>query len=101
MKPFKKIVGLHGEFFIDPDTGTTLRLVMQAELTSSDFVDQEDTRIDFSTATIDGNMYVVPVSSVTHTELNVAGDHPQASVLRRTYLVAGYADYHLAGAAQK
>jgi len=101
MKPFKKIVGLHGEFFIDPDTGNTLRLVMQAELATSDFVDQEDTRIDYGTATIDGNVYVVPVSSVTYTELNVAGDHPQAAILRRTYLVAGYADYHLAGAAQK
>jgi hypothetical protein len=100
-KPFKKNVGLHGEFFIDPGTGNTLRLVMQAELTTSDFVDQEDTRIDYGTATIDGNVYVVPVGSFTHTELNVVGDHPQTAVLRRTYLVTGYADYHLAGAAQK
>jgi len=99
--PFKKIVGLRGEFFIDPDTGTTLRLVMQAELASTDFVEQEDTRIDYGTATIDGNTYVLPVGSFTHIELDVGGDSTQGFILRRTLLVAGYADYSLAGAAQK
>jgi hypothetical protein len=100
-KPFKKNVGLHGEFFIDPDTGNILRLLMQAQLSTSDFVDQEDVRIDFGTTTIDNSAYILPVSSVTYSELNVAGDHPQAAILRRTFLVAGYANYQLAGAAQK
>jgi hypothetical protein len=99
--PFKKIVGLHGEFFIDPDTGNTLRLVMQAEFAPTDFVKQEDTRIDYGTATIDGNVYVLPVGSFTHIQTNVGGDSNQGFILRRTLLVAGYTDFRLAGAAQK
>jgi hypothetical protein len=100
-KPFKKTVGLHGEFFIDPDTGTTLRMVMQAEFAPSDFVKQEDTRIDYGKETIGGNMYVVPEGSFTLVGVNSGGDSTLGFVMRRTMLVAGYSDYHLAGAAQK
>jgi len=99
--PFKKTVGLRGEFFINPDTGTTLRLVMQAELASTDFVEQEDTRIDYGTATIDGNTYVLPVGSFTHIETDVGGDSTKGFILRRTLLVAGYSDFSVAGAIKK
>ena len=101
-KPFKKTVGLHGEFFIDPDTGTTLRIVMQADLTPTDYVEQEDTRIDYGKETIGGNMYVVPEGSFTQVYLDAAGDSPtKGAVMRRTILVAGYSNYLLAGAVQK
>jgi hypothetical protein len=101
-KPFKKTVGLHGELFIDPDTGTTLRIVMQAELSPTDYVEQEDTRIDYGKETIGGNGYVVPVGSFTQIYLDAAGDSPtKGTVMRRTILVAGYSNYLLAGTAQK
>jgi hypothetical protein len=100
-EPFKKAVGLRGEFFVNPDTGTTLRLVMHAELDSSDFVEREDTRIDYGTATIDGNTYVVPVGSFTQTEVNAGGDSTKGMIQRRTLLVTGYANLSPAGAAQK
>ena len=100
-EPFKKIVGLHGEFFVNPDTGTTLRLVMQAEFAASDFVEQEDTRIDYGTTTIEGNTYVVPIGSFTHIQVNVGGDSTKGVVQRRTLLVTGYANFSPAGVAQK
>jgi len=100
-EPFKKTVGLRGKFFIDPDTGTMLRLVMQAELASTDFVEQEDTRIDYGKETIDGNIYVVPEGSFTHIETDVGGDSTKGFILRRTLLVAGYANFSLAAAAQR
>jgi len=100
-EPFKKTVGLRGEFFVDPDTGTTLRLVMQAELASTDFVEQEDTRIDYGKETIGGNIYIVPEGSFTHIETDVGGDSVNGFILRRTLLVAGYANFSLAGAAHK
>jgi hypothetical protein len=99
--PFKKTVGLRGEFFIDPDTGTTLRLVMKAELASTDFVEQEDTRIDYGKETIGGNIYVVPEGSFTHIETDVGGDSVKGFILRRTLLVAGYANFSLAEAAPR
>jgi hypothetical protein len=101
-KPFKKTVGLHGELFIDPDTGTSLRIVMQADLSPTDYVEQEDTRIDYGQETIGGNMYVVPEGSFTQIYLDAAGDSPtKGNVMRRTILVAGYSNYLLAGAAKK
>jgi hypothetical protein len=100
-KPFKKIVGLHGELFIDPDSGTIVRLIAQAELKPTDFVQLEDARIDYGMVTIDGHDYLVPVDSFTHTEVLSSGDSNQGYLMRRTFLVAGYGNYRLAGAAQK
>jgi hypothetical protein len=99
--PFKKTVGLHGEFFIDPDTGTTLRLVMQADFSPTDFIEQEDTRIDYGKETIGGNMYIVPEGSFVINKADVLGDSAKGYTSHRTILVAGYSDYLLAGAAQK
>jgi hypothetical protein len=100
--PFKKTVGLHGEFFIEPDSGTTLRDVIQAELSPTDSVEQEDTRVDYGTATVDGKTYVVPVNSYTHSEVDAAGDsQAKGVILRETFLVASYANYHTAEAAKK
>jgi hypothetical protein len=100
-KPFKKIVGLHGEFFIDPDTGTTLRIILKAEFAPSDFVEQEDTRIDFGKVTVGGNNYLVPMGSSTHTEVDARGDSNSQYVKRRTMLVSSYANYRLADGARK
>jgi len=100
-KPFKKAVGLHGEFFIDPDTGKTLRIVIQAEFAPTDFVDREDTRIDFGAVIIGGNTYIVPVGSFTHTEVISSGDSFNKFSTSRTLLVASYINYRLAGTAHK
>jgi len=101
-KPFKKTAGLHGEFFINPDSGTTLRMVIQAELSPSDFVEQEDTRVDYGSTAVDGKTYLVPVSSYTHSKVDAAGDSPSKGVITRTtLLVASYANYHSTETAKK
>ena len=52
--PFKTTVGYHGEVFVDPETGTVVRLIVQAELKPTDFIQQEDTRIDYGTVEVGG-----------------------------------------------
>ncbi|MFZ1084375.1 MAG: hypothetical protein WAN35_05380 [Terracidiphilus sp.] len=100
-KPFKKTVGLHGEFFIDPDNGTMLRIVMQAEFNPTDFVEREDTRIDYGMVTIGDSTYLLPMGSYTHTEMDISGESKKAYINRRTFLVASYAKYRMAGSAQR
>ncbi len=101
-KPFKKTVGLHGELFIDPDTGIPLRIVLQAELSPTDYVEQDDTRVDYGTTAVDGKTYVVPVSSYTRSEVDAAGDSRSKGIITRmTLLVASYGNFRLTEAPKK
>jgi hypothetical protein len=101
-KAFKTIVGFHGEFFIDPETGTVLRVVTQAGLKPTDFVHQEDMRIDYAPVAVGDKTYVLPVDSFTFTEVVPNGDNYAARYsVRHTLFSATYANYQLAGAAQK
>jgi hypothetical protein len=36
-EPFNSTVGYHGEVFVEPETGTVVRLIFQAELKPTDF----------------------------------------------------------------
>jgi hypothetical protein len=99
--PFKKTIGMHGEIFIDPETGSTKRIIMLAEFSPTDFVEREDTRIDFDAVAIDGNSYFVPVRSIRKSEVSSLGDSTKGYLKVRTILVSSYADYHINGAVQK
>jgi hypothetical protein len=101
-KPFKKTVGVHGEFFVDPDFGTIVRFINQAEFNPTDFVHREDTRIDYGPVAVGGNNYVLPVRSITQTEVIASGDFnaTDGPKMPRVFVVSGYYDYHLAGFAQ-
>jgi len=97
-KAFKAIVPYRGEFFIDPDTGTILRVVTQAGLKPTDFVHQEDMRIDYGPVVVDGKACVLPLDSFTLTEVVPNGDNYAARYsVRHTLFTAIYRDYQLAG----
>jgi hypothetical protein len=101
-KAFKTIVAYSGKFFIDPDTGVIRRVVTQADLKPTDFVHQEDMRIDYGPVAVGGNTYVLPVDSFTFTEVVPNGDNYAARYsVRHTLFNVTYANYQLAGPAQK
>jgi hypothetical protein len=65
--------GYRGEVFIDPDTGTVVRLIVEAEFKPSDLVQQENTRVDYAGTEIAGTSYVVPVRNVVQTTVVSSG----------------------------
>lgn len=101
-KEFKATVPYHGEFFIDPDTGVIIRLITQAGLKPTDFVHQEDMRIDYAPIVVDGKALVLPVDSFTFTEVVPNGDNYAARYsIRHTLFSATYQNYQMAAAAHK
>jgi hypothetical protein len=95
---FKTVAGYHGEFFIDPATGTIVRLVTQAELKPTDFVHQEDMRIDYGPVYVGDQTYVQPVDSFTLTEVVPNGDNYAARYsVRHTLFAVTYGSYQPAG----
>jgi len=93
-KPFKTVVSYHGEFFIDPDTGTIVRLITQAEFKPTDFVHREDQRIDYGAVDVGGKRFVLPVSSFTMTEVVPNGDNYAARYsVRHELFTATYQNY--------
>jgi len=97
-KDFKATVPYRGEFFIDPDTGIIIRVITQAGLKPSDFVHQEDLRIDYAPLVIDGKPLVLPIDSFTLTEVVPNGDNYAAVYsVRHTLFTAIYQNYQLAG----
>ncbi|MGA2558319.1 MAG: hypothetical protein ABSF17_01475 [Terracidiphilus sp.] len=96
-KDFKATVSYRGELFIDPDTGVIVRLITQAGLKPTDFVHQEDMRIDYAPLVIDGRERMLPADSFTITEVVPNGDNYAARYsIRHTVFVATYQDYQLA-----
>jgi len=93
-KEFKTTVSYRGEFFIDPETGAIVRLVTQAGLKPTDFVHQEDMRIDYGMIVVDGKQVVVPVDSITLTEVVPNGDNYAARYsIRHTLFLSSYQNY--------
>jgi len=93
-KEFKATVPYRGEFFIDPDTGVVVRLITLAGLKPTDFVHQEDMRIDYAPVVINGRPYMVPVDSFTLTEVVPNGDNYAARYsIRHTLFSANYMNY--------
>lgn len=94
-KDFKATVGYHGELFIDPVSGTILRVATQAELKPSDFVHQEDMRIDYAPVNVGEKQFVLPVEMFTITEVVPNGDNPGARYsVRHTLFHMTYTEYH-------
>lgn len=92
-EPFKTIAGYHGELFIDPQTGAVVRLTLRAELKPTDYVQQEDTRIDYAAVEIGGKQFVVPVESMILTTVVPAGQSYQKATPRRTLFDIKYSNY--------
>jgi hypothetical protein len=97
--PFKKVVGYHGEFFINPNTGLVVRVITRAELKPTDFVFREDRRIDYGSVYLAGKAYMLPRVSITAMEVVPNGDNNTATrTIRHTLFLALYQNYKLAGA---
>lgn len=96
---FEKVVGYHGEFFINPDTGLVVRVITRAEMKPTDFVFREDRRIDYGLVIVAGKQYLLPRNSITAMEAVPNGDNNTATYTsRHTFFLASYQNYKLAGA---
>jgi hypothetical protein len=92
-KSFTAAPGYHGELYVDPETGTILRLITKAELKPTDPVQQEDIRVDYAPVDIAGKQYVVPVKSSILTEVAPYGDSYMKYTTRRTLFDVTYQNY--------
>jgi hypothetical protein len=94
-------VPYHGEFFIDPDTGIVVRMIIEAEFKPSDVVHQLDTRVDYAPVKISDKTLVLPLKTVINTEVVPNGDSQAAGKFstRCTLFTIEYKNYQLAGAA--
>ena len=93
-KDFKSIVGYRGEFFIEPDSGTIVRVVTETELKPTDFVHREDMRLDYGEVLVDGKPYILPVRSFTFNEVVPNGDNFAARYsIRHTLFSVSYSNY--------
>jgi hypothetical protein len=92
---YKTTVPYHGEIFVDPDSGTVVRLVTQADFKNSDVVHQEDQRIDFAPVPVGGKTLVLPVKTVINTEVVPGGDSQAAGkfTTRHTLFTSEYKNY--------
>lgn len=91
---FRSTVPYHGRFFIDPDTGVVLRMIIEPELKSSDVVHQMDTRVDYGLVKAGQHAFVVPVKTVVNSVVVPNGDSGAGSYSTRcTLFLSEYSDY--------
>jgi hypothetical protein len=95
-RPFKKTLGYHGEFYIDPEVGAVLRVITYAELKPTDYIHQEAVRTDFSPTVVDGKEYVLPLESFTINEVVPGGESNSiAYSVRHALFSVMYTNYQL------
>jgi hypothetical protein len=93
---FKAIVPYHGKFYIDPDTGTVLRLITQAELPSAAPVHSEDTRIDYGEMSVGGRTLIVPLATDTLAALVPGAENAESQYKEiHRFTAADYSNYRL------
>lgn len=93
---YKTTAPYHGKFFIEPTTGLVARMITEAELKPSDVVHQVDTRIDYAPAKIGTKILVVPIRSITSTEVVPNGDSGAGGyTVRHTFFTSAYKDHQL------
>ena len=96
---YKTTAPYHGEFFIDPDSGIVVRMITEPELKLTDEVHQVDERVDYAPVTVAGKSLVLPVKTITTTEVVPNGDSGAAGrfSIRRTLFTSEYKDYQPSG----
>ena len=63
--PYHITPGYHGELWLDPATGTILRITIEADLKGRDPVKQADTLIEYGPVSISGHTFTCPVRGLT------------------------------------
>ncbi|MGA2048339.1 MAG: hypothetical protein ABSG96_11640 [Terracidiphilus sp.] len=98
-KPFNAKSGYHGELFLDPDSGTILRTIVEAEFKPSDFVHYEKIRIDYAPMPIGGSNLYVPVRSFTIAEVVPNADSfASYYAVRHQFVTQDFKDFQAADA---
>lgn len=91
---YKATVPYHGLIFINPDTGIVVRLITQAEFSSSDYVRQQDERIDYAPVQVGHRTLVLPVRTIVQSEVQPQGDSGVGGhATRRTYFTSEFKNY--------
>jgi VWFA-related protein len=72
LHPFHQIAGYHGEFAIDPATGTVLRVTAQADLKPTDPLVIADIMVQYGPVELGGSSYICPLKSVSISQADVA-----------------------------
>jgi hypothetical protein len=93
---FKGTVPYHGRFFIDPDSGIILRMIIEAELKPSDVVHQLDTRVDFGPVKVGQGTIIAPIRSVINSVVVPNGEAQTGGYKTRcTLFTSDYTDYRI------
>jgi hypothetical protein len=93
---FKSTVPYHGEVFIDPESGTVVRCIVEAELKPSEVVHRIDTRIDYGPVKVGNATLILPVKTYVNTEVVPNGDSGAAAYTTRcTLFTSEYKEYQL------
>jgi len=95
---YKGTPAYHGEFFIDPESGIVVRMIVEAELKPSDVVHQLDTRIDYGPVKAGDRTLIAPVKTFVNTVVVPNGDSGAGGYKTRcTLFTAEYKDYQVTG----
>jgi VWFA-related protein len=62
---FQEMAGYHGEIAVDPQTGTIVRLVLQADLKPEDPTTRADLAVEYAPVELGGQTYMCPARSVS------------------------------------
>lgn len=94
---FKSTVPYSGKLFIDPETGTVLRLIVEDELKPSDVVHQLETRIDYAPVKAAQGTFILPIRSFLNSVVVPNGESGAGGYSTRTTLFhSEYSEYHVA-----
>ena len=78
---------------VDSATGVVMRIITRAEMKPTDFVQQEDIRVDFAPVSVSGALYNVPTRSTILTTVVPNGDAFVKFSTRRTIFDVTYTKY--------
>jgi len=62
---FQQMSGYHGEIGVDPETGTILRLQLEADLSPGDPISRADVLVEYSSVELGGKTYFCPTHSIS------------------------------------
>ena len=94
---FQTTAPYHGRLFIEPSTGTVVRMIVEPELKISDVVHQVDTRVDYAPVQVGSSTLILPVKTVLNTVVVPNGDSQAGSYSNRcTLFTSEYAAYQTA-----
>jgi len=91
--PYKAAAGYHGELYIDAKSGVIVRLITRADPKKTDFVSQEDIRVDYEPVQVGAVTYILPTHSTILTTVAPNGDAYVKFTTRRTLFGITYKNY--------